>query len=712
MKQRIENLNRLCKSMKRNYPTLEMKQLYLKYINQTTILLKHKFAEKMFYLYIKLEKYHMQKTTRINISSQKSTNGVPSVDVPLSHIQQTIKYLHEKYPDFKKIHFSWDDTLIIGDPQVGKSVFLFGCSIIKLLEDKPTVLVVRKYIQDATGMISKFNRFVDELNKHMKDFFTDFPTLEIVYNDDIKSKTTDSGIEYLENADKTIDALLSNRKKLLVVLSTGLQMERVNRIIYEHDIHPVVITDESDTIAYGAVTAADKGKTVEYEKLIAQSFQRIESTATPMDDFVGNLTLKNSQIIKVTPSKSYKDFYSLDKIELKHKITSWEVGESIYSNDLNLQQFLEDISNFPIFDKNIYDCGVDHPVICLMKTSTLKNHHIEFLTEFKRNPNLKLKWVVVTEYSSNTTMYANCLKGQTITIGTTTVTDDTNSGTFVFINKPISMPQILQWLFDNGGASKFSHIMIKSGHFSGRSRSYVSDNGYWHLTHQYYDGAGSLPSLIQDLRILNDRPNKIFGRLYLHTEDIERLIKSYKFLQESIHRLITLNHEVNTSEQIKNEVWNKGKIPPKTKLCCGSTNSKFKSNKTSGDDGGFDVQEYTNDISKYISDYNSKSKSKNETKNKGDELRVVINDDKLPKELKRVYDETCNAIMNCGLGIWYTRAEIVKQILPELHPKTEQNIQGHLCKIYQFKCRTTDVTETTEGFLMKKENNEVYLRIN
>jgi hypothetical protein len=194
-------------------------------------------------------------------------------------------------------------------------------------------------------------------------------------------------------------------------------------------------------------------------------------------------------------------------------------------------------------------------------------------------------------------LYSNVLKNETINIGKIKFVDTKGTGEFLF-RKQIIIPQLLQWFIDNGGAKKFSHIVIKSGDFSTRSRSYVSTDGNWHLTHQYYGGGSSVPDMIQAQRLLHDRPDSIPLIEYAPSKVIDNIVKGDMMQDEQIERLIDLriigNIEVLCHIQLGEEIWNKEKVP-KASLCCGNVNKGFKiqkENRVEGEDGGWDFEMY------------------------------------------------------------------------------------------------------------------------
>jgi hypothetical protein len=194
-------------------------------------------------------------------------------------------------------------------------------------------------------------------------------------------------------------------------------------------------------------------------------------------------------------------------------------------------------------------------------------------------------------------LYSNVLKNVTIEIDKVKIRDLKGTGEFLF-GKRIIIPQLMQWFIDNGGAKKFSHIVIKSGDFSGRSRSYVSTDGNWHLTHQYYGGGSSVPDMIQAQRLVHDRPDSIPLIEYAPSKVINNIVKGDIMQDEQIERLIDLriksNIEVLCHVQLDEEIWTKEKIP-NAALCCGNINKSFKikkKNRIEGNDGGWEIQQY------------------------------------------------------------------------------------------------------------------------
>ena len=526
------------------------------------------------------------------------------------YIQNTYEWLIEKFPDFRKVNLHNTTSLLTGKPQAGKSGFSFGVALMQLLLGKAVIFIVRNFTQDAEHMKAKIDRFAQEHLRQMKKY--DFST-EIVYEtigvvDATEMSLRDDGVVFkLTNAKNTKEALKGKNMKIVIALANGTQLKCINMALEqleeEGKLNPniVLLTDEADAIAYSDIKdpAPQKHKAGEYMTLRQRCKQTYEISATVWDILCGNQDLTNKNIIYIRPPSTYKGIRNgVQFIKLAHRIEKWSKDTSLFDEDLNLVQVYEELMNTPIFTRKRYNCLIDHPVIVMHKTKNLIAHHKMFYDLFKSDKVYSTVWTVLMECDKGLYLYSNLLKNKTIKIGKVIISDNPKgSGEFLF-GKRIIIPQLLQWFIDNGGAKKFSYIVIKSGDFSGRSRSYVSTDGNWHLTHQYYSGGSCVPDMIQAQRLLHDRPDSIPLIEYAPSKVIDNLVKGDMMQDEQIERLIDLRlTEVFTHVNVSEEIWNKEKIP-KTSLCCGHSNKSFKIKKTkrvNGEDGGWSIDEY-NDV--------------------------------------------------------------------------------------------------------------------
>jgi hypothetical protein len=522
-----------------------------------------------------------------------------------TYTQNTYNWLIEKFPDFCKVNFNDTTCLLTGKPQAGKSGFSFGVALIHLLLGKPVIFIVRNFTQDAEHIKAKLERFAKEHTKHMNKYIQKsidrtIGMVDAVQMSLIKQK---NGIFSLTGEKEVKEALKGKSMNIVIALANGSQLKCINMVLDQlGDINSniVMLTDEADSIAYSEIKDPSplKHKAAEYVTLKKRCSQTYEISATVWDILKGNEDLTNTNIIYIRPPINYKGIRNgVQFIELAHKIEKWTEDKSLFEEDPNMMQIYEELTETPIFNSKRYNLEIDHPVIVMHKTKTLIKHHNMFYELFRTSKMYSNIWTVMMECDKGLYLYSKVLINNTIEIGKIKFIDTKGTGEFLF-GKRIIIPELLQWFIENGGAKVFSHIVIKSGDFSGRSRSYVSTDGNWHLTHQYYTGCSSVPDMIQAQRLLHDRPDSIPLVEYAPSKVIENLVKGDIMQDEQIERLIdlriTCNVEVFTHNQVKQEIWSKEKIP-KASLCCGNVNKGFKIQKDqriNGEDGGWALDRY------------------------------------------------------------------------------------------------------------------------
>lgn len=616
----------------------------------------------------------------------------------------THNWLLEKFPDFRKVNMKDTTCLLTGKPQAGKSGFSFGVALMYLLLGKPVVFIVRNFTQDAEHMKSKLERFAAEHMKEMKKYLPKHlhRTIGVVDAAEMSlNKLEKDELEYsVTGFEKTKEALKGKNMNMVIALANGTQLKCLNMVLnqleHEGEFNPdlVMLTDEADVVAYSEIKDPSplKHKAAEYVILKERCNQTYEISATVWDILRGNEDLTNTNIIYIRPPTSYKGIRDgIQFIELAHKIEKWTENKSLFEEDPNMMQVYEELMETPIFSRKRYNLSIEHPVIVMHKTRTLIKHHKAFYELFRTSRMYCNIWTVMMECDKGLYLYSNVLKNKTIEIGKVKFVDPKGTGEFLF-GKRIIIPQLMQWFIDNGGAKKFSHIVIKSGDFSGRSRSYVSTDGNWHLTHQYYGGGSSVPDMIQAQRLLHDRPDSIPLIEYAPSKVIDNIVKGDMMQDEQIERLIDLritgNIEVLCHVQLGEEIWNKEKVP-KASLCCGNVNKGFKiqkENRVEGEDGGWAVQKY-NEILKNIE--NMVNVAMADSDDEGEETSGG-NCTLIPTTCTNYKYITEHIQKTYGLGIWIN--------MIDLDAKDYKKIWNAATKV------TRTVGNTTPGLLLRKEN--------
>jgi hypothetical protein len=609
-------------------------------------------------------------------------------------LTEYINLLRNKFVNLYQVNHNAKELLIYGMPQSGKSAFTFANAVIQLVKGKSCIFIVRNSTQDAIHMQEKAKRFSQMLISNGLQSLDTVYAGDMVCNWEINNEV--KILKDVDNYKHIQEALFGNKKKMVIALANMYQLSALNYLCEIHNKHSpiVLLIDEADSLSYGI---PDIPTNIEFSKLKEFVSQKIEITATPWDNLIGNENLQNQDIIILEPPRHYHSIRSsIIFHELQYPIDKFK--DNLIEEDANFVGFYEEMSVHPFFEKE------KHPVIVLHKTCTLCKHHKVFFDYFKENyPN----WVVIKEDSDNICMFAITLGKRRIVINGTHFKGD--GGVYTFHSK-IIIPQILQWLYDNGGVSMFPRIVIKSGHFSGRSRSYVSTNGIWHLTHQYYNGAKTIPALIQEMRLVHDRPDSIPLRCYAPKDVCQNIQRSAIMLDEQMDRLITQKSGVNVSSFVREGKWNKNKLPAKKiKLTVGKANSNFNLEKVDQDDG-WNINSYkTTTIKEY----------EDEVIVMEDGIFIIVDMDKFEKNSKvhkMINDVMCIIIQNNKVGednsIDWVNKELQKQ--SPYSNMTIDCIRGNLWTNIRTnkRLKRTNNKEIKEDLIYWKNNKGIFVRLN
>ena len=504
-----------------------------------------------------------------------------------TYIEDTYLWLCQQFPDFHTVDFDSPQTLIAGKPQAGKSEFTFGVALMLSLMGMTPLMILRNFSKDAVQMASKLERFSQRHREFM---------LGRGWVDEV-GLTSVSAIDDL----KDISVGLQKRK-LLFVLYNGYQLNLMN-ILCEH-ISYALLVDEADAVAYGELKEEENRPRYhaswEYQCLLDKSKKTFEISATVFDILWGNTNLQTNNIVIIRPPPTYKGIR--DGIQfraLENKITTWKKDEELDEADPNMFGIYSELSQLPIYQGSRYNCVGNHPVIVLHKSYIWQSHHDVFLKSFRERPEFQKKWTIVVEDSRAFQLYSWDLRGEKITLGGETHSDPLKTGYFKFVNPNLDIQMVLQWFRDNGGAEVFSHIIIKTGHQAGRSRSYVSLDGCWHLTHEYLTPSKAnrnTADLIQAVRLCHNRPDSIPLSSYT-PEAVAVAIQKADILQdEQLNRLREINAGIQAWEYMAEDVWTQEKIP-QYRVCRSKNHRNFKLNGVPLD-GGWNIDQYLTTLEK------------------------------------------------------------------------------------------------------------------
>lgn len=519
--------------------------------------------------------------------------------VPLKEAVWAI--LRIQFPDILSVNFESSTVLIVGEVQSGKSDFSFALLLWKLLNGSSAVMVLRNYTKDAIHMMAKIERFCSwlrcELEEHYPSTYIPKYLFESVYVPDFLDKKKDKdGYHTVNGLEVGIEYLMCGYRVILVICNPH-QLFMMNALLGEYDGPLALVIDEADALGYSEPNEeSNLSAAEELSYLCEYASNKYEISGTVMDVMVSNRKLMGVDIIKIRPSGSYKSIKDVEYIAFNKEINHSDRSD-FESSDPNMLEFYESLKKESVFEGEKYLMKVDHPNIVLHKTSDRIEHHHAFLKWMKEKD---LGWTVITECSkkkefAGLRMYDSRLMGSDIIFKGKKIKSD-EEGVFNFPDSAI-VPEVLQWMYDNGGASFFSHVVIKSGRFSGRSRSYVSNNGEWHLTHQYYSGAEDVPSLIQEQRLLHNRPDTIRLKCYAPAGVCKDILKGYHQHQEAVDRMTKeIAHDKLTYEYIAEQKWNRIKKPSVSVVSRNKKGYGFKLDTVdnSEDDGGVKFRVYKN----------------------------------------------------------------------------------------------------------------------
>lgn len=568
------------------YPTEKMQELYEKYHETTKESIKQNLVRQMKYEYL------LRKTLDIK----------PRLD---TYITDTWNYLRTMRPDLMLVDMDWENGLVVGPCQGGKTSFILSIVLMKILSGKPCIMILRNSSKDAIQIRNKVARFSKEHVEFMtKKGYKKCPSLEVVLVGDISSgrlsEEDSDELPPLKNYGQVLDALTGTHKRLVLGIGNGFQLQHLNRVMNEY-IDPdfsdfVLFTDEADSVGYSEMKFPDIPEyhaAYEYQVLYTRASQKFEVSATVFDILVGNSNLPCHNIAVIRPPPSYKGIrdgvqFSAFAMPVEH----WKEG-TIHV-DPNIRFVYEELGEIkPYTEKRYNVAGFAHPVICLHKTQRTRAHHDAFLWEFQTDPTTRDLWTVVLEDGRGVKIYSKSLSFDTMTLSGETLVDSTGSGLFIFTKDNIDIQEVLQWFYDNGGCKRFHHIVIKSGDLAGRSRSYVSTNGKYHLTHQYFvpSKKDTIPNMIQACRLNHDRPDSIPLMMYAPEQVIIDLQRGALMQEEQLNRLKEVQCNSLTFDHVRQEIWSRCKVP-KARLCNSRLNRDYKPIKIEGNDNGWSTEVY------------------------------------------------------------------------------------------------------------------------
>jgi hypothetical protein len=401
-------------------------------------------------------------------------------------------------------------VLITGPPQSGKTRKL-AQFITENVKTHSVVVVIRNLTTDKGQLESKLERLINVK----------------IHTDVIKFEKQDTN-------------------SVLIIQWNKTQLTKASKIITRQFY---LFTDEADDIGYknpGIVSDL-------YETFKARAIGIYEVTATPWDIFYGNNDLNVENVITVKPTDNFRgiDTYKFNSYSVQTKDDLEDVIHDYYLSKIN-------------------DHFTNQPSIILHKNGNRQATHNNFILWIANNALFKSVYTVIVEDGRGFQLFCPHLETDgVITINGIDYKENNIVSNYYdnISNKNLDIQEFLQWI-KNSDISGLSHIIIKTGNQAGRSRSYVSADGKWHLTHQFLYNSRDIPipDLIQSLRLSHSLGGNNILELTAPVKTIKDIEKGNNAIIKAL-KVIKESKDSDTCKEKLSEIkWNIEEIP-NAKLC-------------------------------------------------------------------------------------------------------------------------------------------------
>jgi hypothetical protein len=594
--------------------------------------------------------------------------------------------------------------LIYGAVQSGKTQFLQGVALAHIFWSRcPVIVILRNCRGDAQQLSNRCSSFM----KQQKAYFSECGITAV------------ESVKYFyvggDKSEQSLRAAITGCN-MIVCIANKTQLNRLARVLSAETRYATVI-DEADSVAYGEEEVEFR-KTL-HESVLQYSGRTYVLTATTFNIIFTERKIPSTNIINLPIRPEYR---GLEKIQMK-------VIDP--KNETELEDYLKLLSTRNAYEHTVDDSlhkglkKTDHPVILLIKKFHKKIKQQELARQVVEIGN----WSEVIVFNGDgLTLYSKYIEklseivcrgvqGETFSIKKKSFHIEQvrgDSGVRACIVVKAQIDEGLQYyreLHMSSKSTRISHLAVVSESMADRGISFVSKDYKWHLTTQYYEPSKKVTadSIIQSIRLCGNYQDDLPSILYSTEKVCDDLSKSFLIQKEMLMRLKCSEKVRSIPKILKKIPLNSEKVPKKRKF--GIKEAEL--NIVEGDDGGVPISEYDSMLEKIGG---MEIKSENVQLDSSDKLRR-INPNSIGKStiLRKLYDLASSYILDTfGTGKWVPRTKIVKMLLSsgESYVKDENQIYGHFTSLYQKKYSVGDVSEDTNGFLMKKDKDLLWIRIN
>lgn len=468
-------------------------------------------------------------------------------NIPNKKIQNKNKKLSEKLPSIKALEniklSRGKDIIIKGRVQSGKTNFMI-CSAIKYMYCYPcmsSIIILRNISGDELQFERRIDEFLLYLNKNLEELKIDRQVYIKIMNDDIDNKSM-------------VEAMNCTTPQIFVLLGNNSKIRKINNKIKQcKNRYYALFIDESDSNESGD---SDRVQEINILKDNAKIVYHI--SATVMD----NALSQNIQKGGIYMMKNPENYHGLDAnhhflLEDSDALPSNKKTDIPWKKDSNLIKWLDFFNKTePYYEPWI--CA-KHPRHCLVSIGTSTKPQKLLFRYIAKNYDIAVILyngegidLYHSKLASIKNIHIKCGKKAYYSKKTTWCN---NAHSFT---KKVSISDVIQWLKNNGGVSKFPRIITLSGKLAGRGISFVSaDYGMyidsvrknklcmnwigWRLTEMYMmvSKNTSQPNLMQMAgRLCCIVYDNIPTTIYCTQKVFDDILKAYQSQEELISRAI------------------------------------------------------------------------------------------------------------------------------------------------------------------------------
>lgn len=630
--------------------------------------------------------------------------------------------LKKKMTELRMLRMKGRNFPVKGYIQSGKTKFMINTAVWFLLNGKSSLIVVRNYTDDSDQLKARIASFTKELYDCLEHYGYDKNVFTVEYTDENKIDA---------------DSINGTNPKIMISICNANQLHKINEKITNNEKGKFVLfIDEADLLHKDVEETESSGNgeltsAAELQKLYKSAFCSFSVSGTILDSIMkNNIKVEDLIVLKKPPSYKGHNQFMFEHLKKKCKFATKQ-SEDVVENDENIIPFL---NRFRTLEPYMTISREEHPRYCLMRVSKVKqpmNRFFDFL-------NANYRDIASMIYNGDETklFHQSLVAIETIKLSNGRMSKNEN-GVHVF-KKGSTPSYILEWLKNNGGVSKFPHIITLAGDLASRGISFGSaDWGRcklpWHLTDMYstFAKCTDLPEFLQITgRLCIVCNDGVPLTLHITPEDHDNLLKGYNITEEFVHRAIQQDNSVNVREYVESLNIFKKKLPKRdltkeVKFKVNTVNTLEEDTRNGGwvtDDKGLYILKKitTADNEKSLSVVMSDGKvlegkeivepepeKKKEGESKNSKLILTEN---LAIISKGYSDRIINYLKDNHRNEWVSKTQCITNI-------TENKKEARIINNTSWKWHSDEniyklVSETKDGLLFKMEDNIWYVRYN